>query len=212
MRTRRLDISNGEEAAVEVDEGCKVKFLGLILPLFVVRFQAMSALFLPGSPILVRKLTPDRVETWRYAGEVLAFRGDRVILEALFNRADLPFLDLTLARGDRFTEAYFSDRWYNIYEIHDGRTSQLKGWYCNVSYPAEFSPGQVDYVDLALDLWVYPSGRQVILDEDQFTALVLSEPARIHARQALGELQHLARLDGLHSLLQLEPGSGVPDQ
>lgn len=139
--------------------------------------------------IEVVKLNVKREETWRYTGEVLYRRPGAVLLQAHFNRDDIPFHGILLGRGDRFIEAFYSDRWYNIFEIHDRESDQLKGWYCNVTRPAEFEPGSVSYVDLALDLLVYPDGRQLVLDEDEFIALPVSEPLRIQARAALSELQ-----------------------
>ena len=161
----------------------------------------------PGDPITVIKCNPEKQETWRYSGRCLAIRPDEVTLEALFNRPDRPFLDLTLAFGDRFVEIYFSNRWYNVYEIHSGQAGPIKGWYCNVSLPAEFNlnKGKLTYTDLALDLWVYPDGRQVVLDEDEFAALQIDRVTAQQARAALGELQTLAGQDGLAGLFLNSP-------
>ncbi|MDR3578000.1 MAG: DUF402 domain-containing protein [Anaerolineaceae bacterium] len=139
----------------------------------------------------VIKQNPQGQETLRYSGHVLSCHTDRVILEALFNRDELPLDQLILHRGDRFVELYFSDRWYNIFEIHDLSDDRIKCWYCNVSYPAEISERAVSYRDLALDLLVYPDGRQVVLDEDEFAELNINESIREMARTALGELQQL---------------------
>ncbi len=141
--------------------------------------------------ILVRKLGVDRSETWRYAGCLLRRQPGAVLIEAYFNRNDLPFHGIVLGRGDRFIEKYYSDRWYNIFEIHDRQDDHLKGWYCNVCLPAEFSDNQIDCVDLALDLLVFPDGRQLVLDEDEFALLEIDETTRDCARQALVELQAL---------------------
>ncbi len=51
--------------------------------------------------------------------------------------------------------------------------------------PAEFSDGKIAYIDLALDLLVYPDGRYLILDEDEFEALALPHEQQAKARQAL---------------------------
>jgi hypothetical protein len=42
-------------------------------------------------------------------------------------------------------------------------------------------------------LLVYPDGRQLVLDEDEFAELELSEADQQQARRALGELQALFR-------------------
>ena len=143
-------------------------------------------------------------ETWRYFGRILTQIGDTIILEAFFNRPDLPFHGIVFAEGDRFVETYFTTHWYNIFEIHDKRDDHIKGWYCNVALPAEIKEGQVSYVDLALDLLVYPDGKQLILDEDEFQELAINATVRAKAVAALQELQTLA------STGQLAPNNTDP--
>ena len=142
--------------------------------------------------ITVIKLNLARQETFRYSGQVLERRPEGVLLEAFFNRPDLPFHGLVMGQGDRFVEGYYTCRWYNIFEMHDRQDDHLKGWYCNVTLPAEISSQQVAYVDLALDLLVFPDGRQLVLDEDEFNALELEKATRAQALAALHELQGLA--------------------
>lgn len=142
--------------------------------------------------VTVIKLNPAGAETWRYSGQTLVQKPDLVLLEARFNRSDLPFHGIILRQNDRFVEIYFSQRWYNIFEIHDRDDDSLKAWYCNVTRPAEFGAGIVRYVDLALDLLVFPDGRQLVLDEDEFADLGLDDQTASQARQALADLQHLA--------------------
>jgi protein associated with RNAse G/E len=79
--------------------------------------------------------------------------------------------------------------WYNIYEIHAREDGSVRGYYCNISRPAQIGAETISYVDLALDLLVYPDGRQLVLDEDEFAALPLSAAEREQAIRALGELQ-----------------------
>ena len=71
-----------------------------------------------GNSLTVIKLDLENKETWRYKGHVLA-RDDRSItLEAFFDREDMHFHGIFLGKGDRFVETYYTDRWYNIFEIH----------------------------------------------------------------------------------------------
>lgn len=143
--------------------------------------------------VLVLKCDLDGDETWRYEGHVLAEEAGRILLEARFNRADLPFHGIVLRENDRFIELYFSDRWYNIFEVHDRDDDRIKCWYCNICKPAVFADGLISYVDLALDLLVYPDGRMLVLDEDEFAALKLGNALREKAREALGDLQQVFR-------------------
>ena len=132
--------------------------------------------------ITVIKLNLKGQETWRYEGQVLERTPTSLVLHALFNAPDRPFMGTSLKRGDRFVEVYFTDRWYNVFEIHDRADGRLKAWYCNVGRPAVIQDGEVSYEDLALDLLVYPDGRQLVLDEDEFAALPLSEEDRQKCR------------------------------
>lgn len=128
-------------------------------------------------------------EAWRYQGEVLERTADCVVLQAYFDREDLDFHGMPLCRGDRFVETYYTKRWYNIYEIHARDDDHLRGWYCNIAKPAVFDGDTLSYIDLGLDLLVFPDGRQVILDEKEFNDLELSLMERDLALAALVELQ-----------------------
>lgn len=143
--------------------------------------------------ILVIKKDIEGCETFRYSGIVLERCPEYVRLEARFNRDDRPLEDIILKRDDRFIETYYTNRWYNIFEIFDRDDGALKAWYCNIGYPAVIEGGQVSYRDLALDLLVYPDGRQKILDEDEFELLNLTPQVHEQALKALGELQALFR-------------------
>lgn len=137
------------------------------------------------------KMNTERQETWRYTGKLLAADEQSRLIEARFNRSDLPFHGIIFRENDRFIERYYTQRWYNIFAIHDRDTDRLKGWYCNVTTPAEFSPNQIAYIDLALDLLVYPEGNYLILDEDEFAALNLEPETNQLAQHALRELIQL---------------------
>jgi uncharacterized protein len=143
-------------------------------------------------PISVIKRNTAGKEILRYTGTLLRQDAYVLVLEARFRPADLPFMGIVILTGDRFIETYFTDRWYNVFEIHDRDDDRLKGWYCNVGKPIVMeSENEISYVDLALDLWVDPDGTQTVLDEDEFAALDLDEKTKSKARAALEELQEL---------------------
>ena len=132
-------------------------------------------------------------EVWRYSGHLLRASKAGVLVAAPFNHADLPFHDLVFKHNDRFMEIYLIGHWFNIYEIHDRDTNTIKGWYCNVTRPPIIQPRQIAYDDLALDLLVYPDGRQLVLDEDEFKKLNLLPQDQEMARNGLQELQELLK-------------------
>jgi protein associated with RNAse G/E len=141
--------------------------------------------------VKVQKKNPAGEVMYEYEGRLLRHDEHTIVLEALFDRADMPFMDVVFRRGDRFVEYYYTDRWYNIFVIHDGEGGNVKGWYCNIGRPAIFEDGTVSYIDLALDLWVSVGGEQTVLDEDEFEALDLNEDLRSGALQGLEELKQL---------------------
>jgi hypothetical protein len=141
--------------------------------------------------IRVQKKNPAGEVTYEYEGLLLSRDETSVKLEALFDRADMPFMDVVFRKGDRFVEYYYTDHWYNIFVVHDGADGKIKGWYCNIGKPAVIADGVVSYVDLALDLWVSTDGKQTVLDEDEFEKLELDEELRVGALNGLDELKQL---------------------
>ena len=141
--------------------------------------------------IHVQKKNPAGEVTYEYEGVLLRKDERSIVLEAWFDREDMPFLDVVFKTGDRFVEYYYTDRWYNIFAVHDREDDRVKGWYCNIGKPAIVEDSTVSYVDLALDLWVSTSGEQTVLDQDEFEALELSDELRTSALKGLEELKQL---------------------
>ncbi|MGW2085831.1 DUF402 domain-containing protein [Streptomyces sp. NPDC001880] len=141
----------------------------------------------------------------RYPADVVRDDGVRVTVRAPWAApAVRDFGFVRFEPGDVFTEHYWRDRWFAVKEVRTGEGG-LKGWYCDITRPAVLRDGQLLVEDLDLDLWVSADGSSVLrLDEDEFeeSGLAGSDPAAADAaRQALDELEHLARTEGLASLL-----------
>jgi uncharacterized protein len=141
--------------------------------------------------IKVQKKNKAGEVTYQYEGLLISRDENSLTLEALFDREDMPFMDIVLKNGDRFVEHYYTDRWYNIFAVYDRDHGELKGWYCNVGQPAVIDDRVVSYVDLALDLWVSANGQQTVLDEDEFEKLDLDEELSAGALNGLNELKLL---------------------
>ncbi len=138
--------------------------------------------------ITVVKLNTQGEAKVQYQGEVLARSADSVIIQAYWTQATKDLGYTQFEPGDRFMEYYYSNRWYNIFDIAtpDG---VRKGWYCNIAEPAVIFDDHIEQVDLLLDVWVDPAGNPLILDEDEFAAdTTLSDERRKGARQGLHEL------------------------
>jgi predicted RNA-binding protein associated with RNAse of E/G family len=142
-----------------------------------------------GRTITVTKRDHDGAYVWHYTGELAAHGDTWLRIEARFGRRDVITDYVTFRQGDRMIEWFFTDRWYNIFEVRDVDDDRLKGWYCNVTRPAEIDDDSVAADDLALDVFVTPAGAVLVLDEDEFTALALSADEHAHALAAVDALR-----------------------
>ena len=80
---------------------------------------------------------------------------ERLAIEARFTRDARDLGYVVLEPNDLFVEFYYYEHWFNIFQIFSAGGT-LKGWYCNIGRPPAVEPGEIHYVDLALDLFVYP--------------------------------------------------------
>ncbi|HEX7736973.1 MAG TPA: DUF402 domain-containing protein [Ktedonobacteraceae bacterium] len=138
--------------------------------------------------MIVIKLNPLGEEKIRYPAEVATRLKNGIVLEACWKQARRDLGYTTFEPGDRFLEYFYSDRWFNIFDIATA-DGQRKGWYCNIAAPAHVDAARVEQVDLLLDVWVSPDGQPLILDEDEFAADdTLTEEQRRGALRGLQEL------------------------
>ncbi|MCK7626579.1 DUF402 domain-containing protein [Streptomyces sp. RS10V-4] len=140
----------------------------------------------------------------RYPATVVRDDGVRAVVRAPWARPGVrDFGFVRFEPGDLFTEHYWRDRWYAVKEVR-AADGTLKGWYCDVTRPAEVGADGIAVEDLDLDLWCAPDGGPVLrLDEDEFADSGIAErdpAAAARARSALEELDALARAGRLPAL------------
>ena len=146
--------------------------------------------------ITVQLLKPGKGQTIRYTGEIVRQAPGYVLVHARWEhpRRDLGYV--MFETGDHFYEHYFSAHWYNIFELRS-QAGMLKGWYCNVTRPAQIEQDTLISEDLELDLFVSPDRSNILrLDLDEFEARGLdsSDPAaHAAALAALDQLELMAR-------------------
>jgi protein associated with RNAse G/E len=121
----------------------------------------------------VQKYTLDGSLKIRYWGELIGASQDKRLIRAVGNTDQQIFGDYWLRDGDEYLEWYSSLKGYNILEIHERHSRQIKFWYCNLCRPARFVGQTIVWTDLALDLMVTPQKRFVLLDQDEFALLNL---------------------------------------
>lgn len=114
-----------------------------------------------------------------------------VCIDAVFALDDRDLGYVFLRRGDRFREWFYAGQWFNIFRVTDGDTQSLKGFYCNITRPPLITDASVSADDLGLDLFVYPDGKTLTLDEEDFNRLKLTIAEQTHAWQAAQHLKDL---------------------
>ncbi|MFF8386808.1 DUF402 domain-containing protein [Streptomyces kanasensis] len=133
----------------------------------------------------------------RYPAEVLSDDGTLLTVRAAWAGEGVrDFGFVRFEPGDVFTEHYGRDRWYSVKEVR-AADGTLKGWYCDITRPAEVTAAEVVVEDLDLDLWVSADRTRVLrLDEDEFAASGLADrdpAAAARAARALDALEAMAR-------------------
>ncbi|WIG57481.1 MAG: hypothetical protein OJF49_000225 [Ktedonobacterales bacterium] len=142
----------------------------------------------------VQKLNTRGEVTLTYPATLRERLSNGARLDAYWTRPPLHLGYTTFMTGDHFIEEFYTDRWYNIFEIHAGTDGTLKGWYCNIAEPATISETIICSRDLLLDLWVAPDGSLLVLDEDEFAAdTLLDDITKAAARRALNDLEACVR-------------------
>ena len=147
-----------------------------------------------GTRVTIRALKYDGQEYRRWQVDFAAPLAGGVQLEAIFSpvvEGRTPFFG-----GDRAVEFFYGDRGYNVIAGYapDGA---LRACYCNICTPASFSIApvgpEIHFIDLDLDVLVWPDGRCVVTDEDDFArnAVAYGYPPEIQAaaRDAVSALQ-----------------------
>ncbi len=126
-----------------------------------------------GDRVQMRKLKYDGTPVWTWNETVWHADSDYIICY------EEPG---TVVKGQdstwRFTRYallhFWTDRPYYILEMYwDNSERSFEGWYCNIQKPPERTEFGFQWIDLDLDLWVYPDFSTRILDEDEYRENVL---------------------------------------
>lgn len=88
----------------------------------------------------------------------------------------------------------FLDKWFNVFVFYNGDGS-VHSAYCNIGTPPEIQDKSVSFVDLDLDVVVYPDHSFQVLDEDEFEENKHKYPADYieKALAATEEIKNLAQ-------------------
>lgn len=101
--------------------------------------------------------------------QLIACDGETFELIGKFDHhVDHPDLGLIQA-GTISHERFYLNRWYN-YFVFEQPAGTLRNYYINICMPPKIGHGVIDYVDLDIDIIVWPDGRVVTVDIEEFEA------------------------------------------
>ncbi len=120
-----------------------------------------------GSTIVVRSLNFDRSLRRSWKCELVGRTDEMLTLVGIFDREvihpDLGVIQL----GTRSTEYFWFDRWYNVFRF-DEPNGEFRNFYCNINLPPTLENGVLEYVDLDIDVVLWPDGSHEVLDRNEF--------------------------------------------
>lgn len=103
--------------------------------------------------------------TWK--GGLVSRSDELIVLVGRFDQ-DVEHSDLGfISSGTVSFEYFWPGRWHNIFRFHEP-DGTLKAWYCNVAMPPTFDGVILDFIDLDIDVVVWPDMRYEVLDRDDF--------------------------------------------
>lgn len=139
-----------------------------------------------------------------WSAGLISGSNSHLVLVGRFDR-DVEHTDLGLIReGTVSFEHFWLDRWYNVFRFHEP-DGTLKSHYCNIAMPPTFDGEVLDYIDLDIDVIVWPDDRVEVLDHDDFernrVAFGYPDEVQANARRAVDELTASIAAGELSTLL-----------
>ncbi len=142
-------------------------------------------------PITVYAYKWDGSLKYHWPGEIIRQDKTETVVEGAFRREYRTEYCHFLA-GDKTVEYYPRDTWYNVCQIFRNGT-ELLGVYCNLSTPAVQQGKSLTYIDLELDLFIYPDGRMIELDAAEYKRLAANGLPATAAAEAEEHWQEMLR-------------------
>lgn len=158
--------------------------------------------FTPGERITINSRKYDGSIRRSWQCDFVRAEGDAIDLVGVFEQA-VAHPDLgPIKAGTISKERFYLDRWYN-YFLFEEPGAPPRNYYINICMPPTIGDRSIDYVDLDIDLIIWPDGRVATLDLEEFEANAQALDYPLHVRETA-----IKTLDELVSLLSDEgPGS-----
>lgn len=148
-------------------------------------------------------------KSWRC--ELLEQRDSLLVAVGEFD-VDVYHSDLGhIKKGTLSYEYYWLDRWYNVFRFHEP-SGEFRNFYGNVSTPARFENGILDYVDLDIDLMIDANSKITVLDREDYEQSIAifgySTEVQANVESALNELLEVFEKKEMPGLPELFATSG----
>ncbi len=136
-----------------------------------------------GQEVTINSRKYDQSIRRSWTARLVETKGALLIFAGLFDR-DVDHPDLGLINSGTVSwEYYWLDRWYSIFRFHDP-DGRLRNYYCNINMPPVFTGIALEYVDLDIDVVVWPDLSYKVLDLDEFeaNAAIFEYPEKVQSR------------------------------
>ena len=114
---------------------------------------------------------PDRVTY--FPAVVLSEFDEGLVIFNLLNPSK-PLLvedSILLDRGYMGVWFVSNRNWHDLGAIYD-REKRFKGYYCDICTPIKRISAGYELTDFFFDIWIFPDGRYLVLDEEEFARAV----------------------------------------
>ncbi|MBK8467095.1 MAG: DUF402 domain-containing protein [Chloracidobacterium sp.] len=141
-----------------------------------------------------RKYDQEIRRTWQC--ELIEQNDSLIVLVGEFDH-DVEHTSLgSIRKGTISYEYFWFDRWYNIFRFHEP-DGTLRNYYCNVTMPPTLEDGVLDYVDLDIDIIIWPDFGFDVVDQVDFVtnALKYDYPEEIHKKTGDSITEVLSLID-----------------
>lgn len=153
-----------------------------------------------GDVVTVNALKYDGSVNRSWKCELAARSGSLIECVGVFDR-DVVHNELGhIVKGTVSREYFWLDRWYNVFRFHEP-DGTFRNYYCNINLPPTFSDGVLEYIDLDIDVVVWPDGSQQVLDRTEFEQssrrFGYSADVHLNVERSLNELREMIRQNRL---------------
>lgn len=108
--------------------------------------------------------------TEQYDCELVA-RGDGWVVVRYVTDRDYDLGPVCLRRGTVTLAHYWEEQPYVLWDLRSPAGERI-GWLCHICRPPAISADRIEYTDLVLDIWFWPDGTHVMLDEAELADCV----------------------------------------